>query len=248
MKGGPDSRSGTIVVEGRWAVEALLDNPGFRVVEVLVEAGRHRGIEERALAAAIPCRELSAAEMASFSGYEFHRGVCAVAARPLPREPDEAFLAGAKRLLVPVDLADAGNLGTLLRSAAAFGVDGVILGAGRGVDVYSRKCIRSSATAVFRLPVFEVDSLEDTLVRCAEAGFVLLGATPGEEGRPLDQVRPARKTAVVLGSEGEGLPAAIARHCAEFARIPMHGGLDSLNVAVSGAILMWEWFGRGLRD
>lgn len=152
------------------------------------------------------------------------------------------------RLLVPVDLADAGNLGTLLRSAAAFGIDGVLVGAGRGVDVYSSKCIRASATAVFRLPIFEVRSLEHTLERLAESGFVVLGASLSPESRPVGEVRCGRKTALVLGSEGEGLAPSIERQCAELVRIPMSQGLDSLNVAVSGAILMWEWFGRESRE
>lgn len=233
-----------VVVEGAWAVEALLDNAWFSVCEVCIEEGRHAPLLALCRERSVKVSILRADEMCDRLGYDFHRGVYATALRPAPREPDEAFLASARRVLVPVDLADGGNLGTLIRSAAAFGVDGVVVGCGRGTDVYSRKCIRSSATAIFRVPVFEVASLEATLERLVESGFILLGSSVAEGSRPLTEVRAARRTALLMGAEGEGLPAGIESLCAERVRIPMIGGLDSLNVAASGAILMWEWFGK----
>lgn len=242
MNGRDDTKD--VVVEGRWAVEALLGSERLHAREVFLEAGRHAELRLLCRERGVTCHEVSRSTLAEQSGYPFHRGVYATADRPAACEPDESFLSKTRRLLVLVDLADAGNLGTLLRSAAAFGMDGVVLGAGRGAEVYSRKCIRASATAVFHLPIFEVASLEHSLERIAESGFVVLGTSVGEGSRPLPQVRPARKTALVLGSEGEGLPTSVERHCVELVRIPMAHGLDSLNVAVSGAILMWEWFGR----
>lgn len=234
----------TIMVEGHRAVEALIDAPSFEVVEVFVESGRHPSILGRCGARGIPCHELGGEELREKADCQFHRGAFATARRPRAVMPDEVFLASASRLLVPVELADAGNLGTLLRSAAAFGINGVLVGANRGVDIYSRKCIRASATAIFRMPVFEVDSLEHTLERIGEHGFIVLGASHSPSSRPLEEVRCGRKTALVLGSEGEGLPSSIERQCAELVRVPMSEELDSLNVAVSGAIFMWEWFGR----
>ncbi len=244
MSGRSGSGPDPVVVEGRWAVEALLEAPYLEPGEVFVEAGRHPDLVARCAERSIPCRELPGGEISAKAGYQFHRGAYAVAGRPPPQDPGEAFLATARRLLVPVDLADAGNLGTLIRSAVAFGVDGVLVEAGRGVDVYARKCIRASATAIFRIPVFEVRSLAATLDRIAEAGFVLLGASLGEGSRPVSEVRPGKRCAVLLGAEGEGLPPALELLCAERVRLPMSAGMDSLNVAVSGSILLWEWFGR----
>ncbi len=239
-------RSGSgdlIIVEGHWAVEALLASH-FSVREVAVEKGRHPEIAPLCQERGVPLRQLEREEIARLAGYPFHRGIYAVADRPPSREPDAQFLAGATRLLVPMDISDPGNLGTLIRSAAAFGVDGILVEAGRGCDVYARKCIRASARAVFRLPVFEVRSLGATLDRLTESGFFLFGGSLGEGSRPVQQVRPARKTALLLGSEGEGLTAEMTARCAELIRLPMQAGMDSLNVAVAGAILMWEWFGR----
>lgn len=233
-----------IVVEGHRAVEALLEAPRFGNVEVVVEAGRHDSLLASCRERGIPCREFADTQLREQTGYQFHRGVLATADRPTALEPGEEDLGGVSRLLVPVDLADAGNLGTLLRSAAAFGIDGVLVGAGRGVDIYSRKSIRASATAIFRLPIFEVRSLEHTLERLAESGFAVLGASLSPESRSVVEVRCGRKTALVIGSEEEGLVPSIERQCAELVRIPMSQGHDSLNVAVSGAILMWEWFGK----
>lgn len=237
---GPDP----VVVEGRWAIEALLASPFFQVREVLVESGRHAELLLDCRDRGVPLRELPADEIRRLAGFDFHRGALALADRPPRREPDEAFLAGTSRLLAPVDLSDPGNLGTLVRSAAAFGVEGILVEAGRGADIYSRKCLRASATALFRLPVFELASLAATLDRLEESGFVALGASLRKEARPLGEVRPGRKTVILLGSESDGLPPALESACAELVRIPMRGGMDSLNVAVSGGILLWEWFGR----
>ncbi len=233
-----------IVAEGRWAVEALLSSPFFRAPEVLLERDRHPDLVELCRAGEVPLRFLSRDEISGLAGFSFHRGVLGVAERPAGREPETDFLSQARRLLVPVDLADPGNLGTLARSAAAFGVDGIVVAAGRGADIYSPKSLRASATALFRLPVFEVSDLAATLDRISEAGFRLLGTSPGDRCRPLPEVTPGQRTAVLLGSEAEGLPPGIAEACDELVRIPMQGGLDSLNVAVSGGILLWEWFGR----
>lgn len=232
-----------VIVEGHWAVEALLASR-FTVREVVVESGRHPDILPLCQEKEVPVRELGRAEIARLAGYPFHRGIYAVAERPPSREPDAVFLETATRLLVPMDISDPGNLGTLIRTAAAFGMDGILVEAGRGCDVYARKCIRASARAVFRLPVFEVRSLGATFDRLEESGFLLFGGSLGEGSRPVQQVRSARKTALLLGSEGEGLSAEMAGRCAELVRLPMQAGMDSLNVAVAGAVWMWEWFGR----
>lgn len=242
---GSDSALDSFSVEGSLAVSALLDAGRFEILDLVIEEGRFPGLLARAIELGVKVREVPGETLRSEPGYRFHRGAHAMARRPAPRRLDETFLAQATRLLVPVDLADAGNLGTLLRSAAAFGIDGVVLEKGRGVDVYSRKCIRGSAAAVFRLPIFEVASLEHTLDRLGEAGFVLLGTSEGAPARPLREVRAARKTAIVIGSDGAGLPPEIERQCAELVHLPKRDPEDSHNVAVTGAILMWEWFGRG---
>lgn len=241
-KTGPGPRE--ILVEGRLSVARLLQGSSLEPLEVVLEAGLHPDLVSLCHARGVVCREVAGPDLRPDPAYRFHRGACATARRPDPSVPDEAFLARASRLLVTVDFADAGNLGTLLRSARAFGIDGIVVGAGRGVDLYSRKCIRGSAAAVFQMPVFEVASLEHILDRLSEAGFVLLGTGEGASSRPLGDVRAARKTAIVIGSDTTGLPPEIERQCAELVHLPKREAGDSHNIAVTGAILMWEWFGR----
>lgn len=242
---GSESASESFTVEGYLAVSTLLTSGCFEILDLVIEEGRFPGLLDRAAELGVKVCEIPEETLRSDPGYRFHRGAQAKARRPAPRVLDETFLAQATRLLVPVDLADAGNLGTLLRSAAAFGIDGVVVEKGRGVDVYSRKCIRGSAAAVFRLPIFEVASLQHTLDRLGEAGFVLLGTSEGAPARPLREVRAARKTAIVIGSDPAGLPPGLERQCAELVHLPKRDPEDSHNVAVTGAILMWAWFGRG---
>ncbi len=241
-KTGPGPRE--ILVEGRLSVARLLQGSSLEPLEVVLQAGLHPDLVSLCHARGVVCREVAGPDLRPDPAYRFHRGACATARRPEPSVPDEAFLARASRLLVPVDFADAGNLGTLLRSARAFGIDGIVMEKGRGVDVYSRKSIRGSAGAVFQMPVFEVASLGHTLERLSEAGFVLLGTGEGPSSRPLGDVRAARKTAIVIGSDPSGLPPEIDRQCAELVHLPKREADDSHNIAVTGAILMWEWFGR----
>ncbi len=241
---GSDSAADTFIVEGHPAVSVLLAAGHFEILDLVIEAGRFPGLLARAAELGLKVREVPGETLRRDPGYRFHRGAFATVRRPAPRTPGETFWVQATRLLVPIDPADAGNLGTLLRSAVAFGIDGVVMEQGRGVDVYSRKSIRGSAGAVFRLPIFEVASLEHTLDRLGDAGFVLLGVSEGAASRPLGEVRAARKTAIVLGSESAGLPPGIERQCAELVHLPKREAADSHNIAVTGAILMWEWFGR----
>ena len=233
----------SFVVEGRWAVEALLDSH-FSILEVCLERGRHSELVSRLEVADIPFRLLTAKEIEEKRGYAFHRGVFAKVVRPEPESPGPDFLARAKRLVVPVGLADPGNLGTVIRSAVAFGADGIVLEKGRGADVYNAKCIRASATALFRVPVFEVGSLARSLTVWKDYGFTIFGTSLGDSSVSIRDVSTAAAIAILLGSEKEGLSLEIESLCDELVSIPMTAGMDSLNVAASAAIAFWELLGK----
>lgn len=236
--------SDPVIVEGRWAVDALLESRCFTPRRVFLQSGRHLETRAKAENAGVVVEELSAEEISDRAGYNFHRGVYAEADRPAPREPDAEFLSTATRLVVPVNLADPGNLGSIVRTAAAFGADGILVETGKGADIYSRIAIRASARAIFRLPVFECARLSDQLDGLKESGFTIYATDLGENSATLREVRPAEKCAVLFGTEKEGLTPDIISRCDESIRIPMSGGMDSLNVASSAAVVMWEMFGR----
>ena len=128
-------------------------------------------------------------------------------------------------------VADPGNVGTLIRTADAFGAS-VALSRGCA-DPTGPKALRASAGAVFRVPLGEFD----------DAGGRRI-ALVVSHGRPLPEVELAELTTFVLGAEREGLPAAAAAACDEQATIPLLGRAESLNVAVAGAIALYEWSRR----
>ncbi|MCG8601321.1 MAG: RNA methyltransferase [Verrucomicrobiales bacterium] len=228
----------TFVVEGRLAVEALLDSP-FEIVEVCLEQGRHSELLARFDQDQVPYRVLKKDELSQDRGYQFRRGVFAIAARSQP----ELLHPDASRVAIPVDLADPGNLGTIIRSAAAFGADGVVVEQGKGADPFNAKCIRASATAVFRMPVYEVDSLVTEIESLKERGFVVFGTSLSDSAVSIREVEPAKRSVVLLGSEESGLPPEIEACCDELVRVPMIDGMDSLNVGASAAIAFWELWG-----
>ena len=221
----------------------LIESPFFTPIEVILEEGRHLEIQARCAELGIPCQSLSRAEISARAGVNFHRGACAVAQRPQGREPDASFLETARRLMIPIDFSDGGNLGPLIRTAFAFGMDGIVVEAGRGVDIFSPKCLRSSANAIFRVPVFEVAHLSSTLERLAESGFILLGVSNAAESLPLPEVSPGRRTAVLFGAEDKGLPPDVESQCAQLMQITARPE-GTLNAAIEGAIVLYELFGR----
>jgi len=234
----------TVIVEGRWAVEALIGSSFFTARRVYLQSGRHQDLRRIAESAGVIIEEITAEALSEKAGYEFHRGVFAEADRPEPREPDREFLETAKRLVIPVGLADPGNLGTIVRTAAAFGADGILIERGKGADIFSRKAIRASARAVFRVPVFECAGLAVQMDLLKKAGFVLHATGLGEDTKPLQSLRPAAKSAILFGEESDGLTREIMALCDKSIRIPMSKGMDSLNVSASAAVVLWEMFGK----
>ncbi len=225
------------VAEGRILVEDLLawGRAGkVQVVAVLAEAGLAEAVRPllpdgaRLLTATRP-------ELSALAGFPFHRGLLAAAV--VPPRPDRE-LAACRRLLVLPALADAENLGQLLRTAAALGLDGALLGP--GPDPFSRRAVRVSMGAAWKLPLWREPEVWSALAGWKGADGEVTGAalTPGS--LPVGAWRPAPRTALVLGPEGPGLAPGELAHCDRTVRIPMAEGVDSLNVAAAGAILMYR--------
>ncbi len=219
---------------------------GVRVVEELVEAGLSPdlvlvspGLEEtergRRLAAALEgpaLRRVSDAELARLTATETPQGVLAVA--PVPRAELAEAGGGGGALLVLDGVQDPGNVGTLMRTAAAFGVSGVVVLPGTA-DPWSPKVVRAAAGTCFRLPVVQTDA--DTLLAWAEQGsYTVLGADAA--GTPAEDIPVPDRLALVLGNEGAGLSPEIATGVDARVAIPMRGA-ESLNVAVAAGILLY---------
>jgi TrmH family RNA methyltransferase len=140
-------------------------------------------------------------------------------------------------LIVLAGLQDPGNLGTILRSAEAFGATGIISLPGT-VSVWNPKVVRASAGSVFRMPVLVADP-EETIARLRTAGVEVLVAAASARLNA-DQAHLAHATAFLIGNEGNGVPLEIAELADGELRIPCPGPVESLNAAVAASVLLYE--------
>jgi len=149
-------------------------------------------------------------------------------------------------VIVLAGLQDPGNLGTILRSAEAFGSAGVVLGEGT-VSPFNSKVIRASAGSIFRLPVVTgktavgktAGGLEEISAKLRAQGVRLI-ATSSHKGTPLDQANLTGPAAIFVGSEGSGLPRAVLAQADELIAIPHTQQVESLNAGVAGSIVLYE--------
>lgn len=142
-----------------------------------------------------------------------------------------------KRYLVLDGVQDPGNVGTIWRTADAFGADGLILCSGCA-DPYSPKTVRSTMGAIFRMPVYEA-SLEETAAKLSAAGIPLYTTALREDTVDVREVSLA-KAAVIIGSEGRGVSDLALQLCQQTLKIPMTSRCESLNAAVAASVVLWE--------
>jgi TrmH family RNA methyltransferase len=237
------------VAEGAKLVEAALD-AGVSLEAVFVADGWRdfeltRSVVERAAGRAVAVFELGPGIMERVGDTVSPQPVCAVVqsvdvALPelLARLDAEQVPGAASALLVCVDVRDPGNLGAVLRIAGATGMAGVICCAGT-VDPFNPKVVRASAGAVFRVPLIvgvppleALQALEDAGYRC--------WATVAHDGRDYSLADLGGRVALVLGNEGVGLGAEVVSRLDGALTIPMEDGTESLNVAMTVAVLCFE--------
>lgn len=160
-----------------------------------------------------------------------------------PATDPAPLLAAARRILALESVQDPGNVGTLLRSAAAFGFDAVLLGPGCAAP-FSPKTLRASMGAAGRLPVLHTADLPASLAKLRARGVTCLAAAL-YRSRPLDAAGRAFPggLCVVIGSEGQGLREQTVQACDAAVRIPMTDRVESLNAGVAGSVLLWHFRG-----
>jgi tRNA G18 (ribose-2'-O)-methylase SpoU len=228
------------IAEGRILVEDLLEagRAGrLKVVSVAAMTAAAEGIRDR-LPAGTELLTAEPADLSELAGFPFHRGLLACAVVPQP--PPVSALRDARRLLVLPRLYDSENLGLLLRSAAALGLDGVLAGPGPGQ--WTRRTVRVSMGAVWRIPMWRVEDPWERLAdwKAAEAGSEIVAAALTDRAEDARSWCPPSRCALVMGPEDTGLNEAQLGHCDRAVAIPMASGMDSLNVAAAGAILMFR--------
>lgn len=181
----------------------------------------------------------------AITGFHVHRGALAAMHRP-PLAPVADVLAGARggagarRVAVLEDVVDHTNVGAAFRSAAALGVDAVLV-TPRCADPLYRRSVRVSMGTVFQVPWTRIDPWPGGIDELRAHGFVTASLALADDALTLDELvaDPPERLALVLGAEGHGLKPATVAASDLVVRIPMAGGVDSLNVAAAAAVAFW---------
>lgn len=232
-------RTGQYLVEGVRAVETLVDHARENVVAIYQTEGIewNRSLLTRGTGR-IPVRIVSEREMEQISSTKTQQGLLAVAMARALRINWET----AKRVALVDAVQDPGNLGALFRTCAAFGYDAVVLGRG-SVDPFNPRAARGSAGLVAAVPFETGVRLEQTIEFLRNKGFCVVGTSPHGKDT-IETVPLKRKVALLVGNEGKGAASNILDLCDARVRIPMAGGVESLNVAVAHGILSAGLFQR----
>ena len=172
-------------------------------------------------------------------GYKVHQGVMALAEIP-PAPRLEDLQAGPKPLIVALDgVADAENVGAIVRTCAAFGVTGLVVG-GRTCSPWVRRAVRVSLGGVLRVPIHEAADLPAALRALASNGVASYAAHIHGERRSSWETDLAAPSCIVLGGEAEGVSPGVLAACRHVVYIPMAPGWDCLNVTASASALLYE--------
>ena len=226
------------IAESPKVIARALD-AGCKPVSVLAERENLKGEAAEIIEACgdIPIYTGENALLAKLTGYKLTRGLLCAMHRP-PVRPLEEVLQGAKRVAVLEDVVNPTNLGAIFRSAAALGMDAVVLTTGCSDPLY-RRSARVSMGTVFQVPW---GYLEQPIGYLRELGFKTAAMALKEDTYSIDDPALAReeRLAIVLGTEGEGLTDATIAQCDYTVKIPMYHGVDSLNVAAASAVAFWE--------
>lgn len=237
-----EAERGVFIVESALAVTALAASPHAGATRsVLVgerKLARLAGVVEALAAAGAAVYTASAEVLEATAGFPLHRGVVAAVSRPEPLDPT-ALTTTARTVLAVEGVNDHENLGALFRSAAAFGVDAVLLDP-TCADPWYRRCVRVSMGHVLQVPHARA-VWPDGLTALARDGWRVVALTPGTDALLHAAPVPAadERVAVVVGAEGPGLDAAtLAAPGVDPVRIAMAPGVDSLNVAMAATVAL----------
>ena len=240
LKNRLEPEKGLFIAQTGKVISLALDQ-GWEPVSVLAEqeslSGESREVLDRLpdVPAYTAPREL----LQKLTGFSLTRGIlCAMRRKPLP--PAEAILKNARRIAVLDGVVDATNVGAILRSAAALSMDGAVISS-TCCDPLNRRAVRVSMGTVFQIPWTVISS--ETLIDVLHAnGFRVCAMALREDTLSIEdpRLRQEEKLAILLGSEGWGLPERLLQKCDYTVKIPMGNGVDSLNVAAASAVAFWQ--------
>ncbi len=229
-----EAEHGLFLAEGEKVVRRAVEG-GFAPRSFLMAPRWLDGLADVLDRSDAPCYVVSEALAEEVTGFHVHRGALAsLHRRPLPDVAE--VLAGARTVVVLEDVVDHTNVGAVFRSAAALGVDAVLL-APRCADPLYRRAVKVAMGAVFTLPYARLEDWYDALPAVSAAGFTTVALTLADDATELEAaVAGLDRVALVVGTEGHGLSDRWQRSADRRAVIPMRAGIDSLNVAAATAV------------
>ena len=234
----PGPKNGLFIAESPKVIERALE-AGCKPVSILVE---RNNLNDETRQIIEKCGDVPAyigenAVLAQLTGYKLTRGMLCAMERPA-LWPAEEVVQNTRRIAVLEDVVNPTNLGAIFRSAAALGMDAVLLTPGCCDPLY-RRSVRVSMGTVFQVPwAF----MEKPLCYLRELGFATAAMALKKDTISIDDPRlqAEKRLAIILGTEGEGLTDAAISACDYTVKIPMYHGVDSLNVAAASAVAFWE--------
>jgi tRNA G18 (ribose-2'-O)-methylase SpoU len=236
--------SGHFIAEGDKVVLRLIRSR-FEVASILAEPCYAEEYESE-IGQDVPIYVAPRELLQQTVGFHFHRGVVACGRR----KPVTAAASLLAKLELPrstvvacPDVQDPTNLGSIIRTAAAFGCGAILLG-NRCADPFSRRVLRVSMGAALELPIIESKDLQSDLATIREANFEIVAAVIEPTAQPLAEAERGERLALLLGSEGHGLGDSWLQLADRRVTIPMQLGIDSLNVSVAAAVLLYHFCGR----
>ena len=218
---------GLFLIEGEKGVREALD-AGVLIERIFALEGLKEYPEEKII-------ETTEAVLSKISDAKSAPKVIAVA-KQLVQNFDR--LQDSKSIILLEGIKDAGNLGTILRTASAFGIDGIVL-YGDTVDLYNPKCVRSAVGCLWKVPVFQIKDFK-TLEKVFNKFDRVATLPSGENVLELKNYSPDGKTLVMFGSEADGLSDELKEFATKNLTIEMQSNVESLNLSVSAAIIMYK--------
>ncbi len=234
-----EPKKGMFIAESPKVIMRALD-AGCVPVSILVERNHmnQEACEAIGRCGNIPVFTASLEILTRLTGFQLTRGMLCAMRRPALK-PLEEVVAGAKRVAVLENIQNPTNVGAIFRSAAALGMDAVLLTPACSNPLY-RRSARVSMGTVFQVPWTYLG--EDWTGQLKELGFQTAAMALEDDSLSVEdpRLRAVEKLAVVLGTEGDGLAASTIADCDFTVKIPMYHGVDSLNVAAASAVAFWE--------
>lgn len=234
-----EPQKGMFIAESPKVIGRALD-AGCQPVSILVERSRIRGesLEVIKRCGDVPVYTADLNILTKLTGFQLTRGLLCAMRRP-PLQTAEEVTAGKNRVAVLEDIMNPTNLGAIFRSAAALGMEAVLL-TGGSTDPLYRRCARVSMGTVFQVPWAYLPAEGVGYLR--QLGFRTVAMALRDDSYSIDdpRLRAEPRLAVVLGTEGEGLAQSTIDGCDYTVKIPMYHGVDSLNVAAASAVAFWE--------